>query len=69
MNRRELLKWTAAGVLSFGGLLTLLNESREGPPALLSPELKRRGYTKANKSQLIRAALAQVDLDKIPKGY
>jgi hypothetical protein len=32
-------------------------------------ELKRRGHTKANKSQLIRAALAQVDLAKIPKGF
>ncbi len=32
-------------------------------------ELKRRGHTKANKSQLIRAALDQVDLDKVPKSY
>ena len=32
-------------------------------------ELKKRGHTKANKSQLIRAALDQVDLDRIPKGY
>ena len=29
-------------------------------------ELKRRGYTKANKSQLIRFALSQVDIDKLP---
>ncbi len=29
-------------------------------------ELKRRGWTKANKSQLIRIALAQLDLDKLP---
>ena len=28
-------------------------------------ELKRRGWTKANKSQLIRIALAQIDLDKL----
>ena len=35
----------------------------------LVAELKRRGHTKANKSQLIRAALDQVDLDKVPKGY
>jgi hypothetical protein len=28
-------------------------------------ELKRRGWTKANKSQLIRMALAQIDLDKL----
>ena len=32
-------------------------------------ELKKRGHTKANKSQLIRAALDQVDLSKIPRGY
>ena len=31
--------------------------------------LKGRGHTKANKSQVIRAALDQIDLDKIPKGY
>lgn len=29
-------------------------------------ELKRRGYTKANKSQLIRQALRQFDIDKLP---
>jgi hypothetical protein len=29
-------------------------------------ELKRRGFTKANKSQLIRFALSQVDIDKLP---
>ncbi len=29
-------------------------------------ELKRRGYTKANKSQLIRYALRQVNLDDLP---
>jgi hypothetical protein len=32
-------------------------------------ELKRRGYTKANKSQLIRFALDSVDLDAMPRGY
>jgi hypothetical protein len=31
--------------------------------------LKRRGHTKANKSQLIRAALDQVDLEKVPKSH
>jgi hypothetical protein len=35
----------------------------------LVQELKKRGHTKANKSQLIRAALDQVDLGKIPRGY
>ncbi len=29
-------------------------------------ELKRRGYTKANKSQLIRMALNQLNLDDLP---
>jgi hypothetical protein len=31
----------------------------------LVAELKRRGYTKANKSQVIRMALGQMDLDKL----
>ena len=31
-------------------------------------QLKTRGLTKANRSALIRFALAQVDLDKIPRG-
>jgi hypothetical protein len=31
-------------------------------------ELKSRGLTKANRSALIRAALDQVDLDKVPRG-
>ncbi len=30
--------------------------------------LKKRGLTKANRSALIRAALEQIDLDKVPKG-
>ncbi len=29
-------------------------------------ELKRRGWTKANKSQLIRLALSQMDVSKLP---
>jgi hypothetical protein len=29
-------------------------------------ELKKRGWTKANKSQLIRLALAMLDVDKLP---
>jgi hypothetical protein len=29
-------------------------------------ELKRRGWTKANKSQLIRLALSQLDVTKLP---
>lgn len=31
-------------------------------------DLKGRGLTKANRSALIRYALAQVDLDKVPRG-
>lgn len=31
-------------------------------------ELKARGNTKASRSALIRAALEQVDLDKVPRG-
>ena len=34
----------------------------------LVDELKRRGVTKANRSALIRAALDQLDLDKVPRG-
>ena len=34
----------------------------------LVEELKSRGVTKANRSALIRAALEQVDLDRIPRG-
>lgn len=29
-------------------------------------ELKKRGHTKANKSQLIRIALRQLDIDELP---
>ncbi len=31
-------------------------------------ELKRRGYTKANRSALLRHALELVDLDAVPRG-
>ena len=48
--------------------ISLYNEDIERLEAMVA-ELKRRGHTKANKSQLIRAALDQVDLNKIPKGY
>lgn len=34
----------------------------------LVAELKKRGMTKANRSALIRAALDQVDLDRVPRG-
>ncbi len=34
----------------------------------LVDQLKARGMTKANRSALIRAALEQIDLDKVPRG-
>jgi hypothetical protein len=34
----------------------------------LVDELKARGITKANRSALIRVALEQLDLDKVPRG-
>lgn len=34
----------------------------------LVEELKGRGITKANRSALIRVALEQLDLDKVPRG-
>jgi hypothetical protein len=46
--------------------ISLYNEDIELLESLVA-ELKRRGHTKANKSQLIRAALAQVDLAKVPR--
>lgn len=48
--------------------ISLYNQDIEHLESMVA-ELKRRGHTKANKSQLIRAALAQVDLGKIPKGF
>jgi hypothetical protein len=48
--------------------ISLYNEDIENLERMVA-ELKSRGHTKANKSQLIRAALAQVDLAKIPKGF
>ena len=48
--------------------ISLYTEDIERLEALVA-ELKRRGHTKANKSQVIRAALDQIDLERIPKGY
>ncbi len=31
-------------------------------------ELKRRGFTRANRSAVLRAAMLQIDLSKIPRG-
>jgi hypothetical protein len=48
--------------------ISLYNEDIERLEKLVQ-ELKKRGHTKANKSQVIRAALDQIDLAKVPKGY
>jgi hypothetical protein len=48
--------------------ISLYNDDIERLERLVDT-LKRRGHTKANKSQLIRAALDQVDLDKVPKSH
>lgn len=47
--------------------ISLYNEDIERLEQLVA-ELKRRGHTKANKSAIIRAALDQIDLAKVPKG-
>ncbi len=48
--------------------ISLYNEDIERLEQMVA-ELKRRGFTKANKSQLIRYALDTVDLDNMPRGY
>ena len=48
--------------------ISLYTEDLERLEELVA-ELKRRGHTKANKSQLIRFALDTVDLDEVPKSY
>jgi hypothetical protein len=45
--------------------ISLYNEDIERLDRMVR-ELKRRGHYKANKSQLIRFALAQLNLDKVP---
>lgn len=48
--------------------ISLYTEDIERLDAMVM-ELKKRGITKANRSQLIRFALGTVDLDAVPKGY
>ena len=48
--------------------ISLYNEDIAHLEALVA-ELRRRGYSKANKSQVIRFALDTIDLDKMPKAY
>jgi len=47
--------------------ISLYNEDIELLESLVA-QLKQRGHTKANKSQVIRAALDQIDLDKVQRG-
>jgi hypothetical protein len=47
--------------------ISLYTKDLEHLDALVD-ELKARGLTKANRSALIRVALDQLDLDKVPRG-
>jgi hypothetical protein len=47
--------------------ISMYNKDLDQLDALVS-ELKSRGMTKANRSALIRVALEQLDLDKVPRG-
>jgi hypothetical protein len=47
--------------------ISLYNKDLERLDALVD-ELKARGMTKANRSALIRVALEQLNLDKVPRG-
>jgi hypothetical protein len=48
--------------------ISLYNEDIERLESLVA-ELKRRGHSKANKSQVIREALLQIDLDAVPRQH
>jgi hypothetical protein len=48
--------------------ISLYTEDIERLDALVKA-LKERGHTKANRSSLIRFALDQVDIEKMPRGY
>ena len=47
--------------------ISLYNDDLMGLDAKVA-ELKSRGFTKANRSALIRYALSVVDLDQVPRG-
>ncbi len=47
--------------------ISMYNEDLKHLDELVT-QLKKRGMTKANRSALIRAALQQVDLDRVPRG-
>lgn len=48
--------------------ISLYNEDIERLESLVG-ELKRRGHSKANKSQVIREALLQIDLNRVPRQH
>jgi hypothetical protein len=48
--------------------ISLYNEDIERLESFVA-ELKRRGHSKANKSQVIREALLQLDLDRVPRHH
>ncbi len=48
--------------------ISLYNEDIDRLKALVA-ELKRRGHSKANQSQVIREALLQIDLDRVPRPH
>lgn len=47
--------------------ISLYNEDLERLDGAVR-ELKRRGYTKASRSSVLRAAMLQVDLARVPRG-
>lgn len=47
--------------------ISFYNEDLEHLDSVVK-ELKRRGYTKASRSAVLRAAMQQLDLTKVPRG-
>lgn len=47
--------------------ISMYNEDLSNLDAVVE-ELKRRGHTKASRSSVLRAAMMQIDLDKVPRG-
>lgn len=47
--------------------ISMYNEDLSNLDAVVE-ELKRRGHTKASRSSVLRAAMAQIDLAKVPRG-
>lgn len=47
--------------------ISMYNEDLANLDAVVD-ELKRRGHTKASRSSVLRAAMMQIDLEKVPRG-